>query len=81
MASFTVEIYTPEQNLYLGRAEALTARAIDGEFQILPGHAPYMNILAAGDIRLNTEENTCLHFKHNGGVLEVSEGKVLALVS
>lgn len=76
-----VEILSLEKSLYLGRAESVTAKGIDGEFQVLRGHAPYMNILAAGEIRLNTEENTCLHFKHNGGVLEVYEGKVTALVS
>ncbi|MFA6549026.1 MAG: hypothetical protein WCT39_03740 [Candidatus Margulisiibacteriota bacterium] len=81
MDDFVVEILSTEKSLFLGRAESFTAKGIDGEFQILRGHAPYMNILAAGDIRLNTGENTCLHFKHNGGVVEVTAGKVLALVS
>ena len=81
MADFVVEILSPEKSVFLGRAESVTAKAIDGEFQILRGHAPYMNILAPGEIRLNTEENTCLHFKHNGGIIEVTNDKVLALVS
>ena len=50
--------------------QELVPAAIEGEITLAPG-----------EIRLNTEENTCLHFKHNGGIIEVTNDKVLALVS
>ncbi|OGC21527.1 hypothetical protein A2291_02660 [candidate division WOR-1 bacterium RIFOXYB2_FULL_42_35] len=80
MKDFILEVLTPDKTLFWGRATALTAHAIDGEVQVLPGHAPYINILAAGEIRLHNEDNVCLHFKHNGGILEVARKKTSVLV-
>jgi len=75
-----LEILTPEQTLYWGRAISLTVKAVDGEVQILPHHAPYTTVLSRGEVRLHTEDNTCLHFNHTGGILEVSREKVSVLV-
>lgn len=75
-----VEILTPERSIYKGMAESLTLDAVDGRLQVLNGHIPYINILAPGEILLQKEDNTCLHFKHNGGVLEVSPGKSSVLL-
>jgi len=75
-----LEVLTPDKTLYWGRAEALTVKAVDGEVQILPDHCQYVNVLSAGEIRLETEDSTCLHFKHNGGILEVAKDKTSVLV-
>lgn len=80
MNTFMLEVLTPDKTLYWGRAESLTVKAVDGELQVLPGHIPYVNILAAGKISLLTEDNTPLHFHHGGGILEVSREKTSALV-
>ncbi len=80
MKTFMLEVLTPEKTLFWGRATAVTVRALDGDVQILPGHAPYVNLLTAGEVRLHTEDNTCLHFNHQGGILEVAREKVSVLV-
>ncbi|MBA3583756.1 MAG: ATP synthase F1 subunit epsilon [Gemmatimonadetes bacterium] len=51
----TVRIITPERIAYEGPAESLVATAFDGEFGILPGHAPMMVVLGIGEFRLRTE--------------------------
>jgi F-type H+-transporting ATPase subunit epsilon len=81
MSSFVIDVLTPDKVLYQGRATALTVKAVDGEVQVLANHAPYLTMLEAGELRLYTEDNTCLHFKHNGGVVEVAMVKVSVLVS
>jgi len=80
MGILALEILTPEKPLYVGRATSITTKAIDGEVAIYPGHTPYVNVLAPGDLRVHTEENTCLHFQHGGGVLEVTREKTSVLV-
>ena len=80
MKNFVLEVLTPDKTLYWGRALSLTVKALDGEVQILPGHAPYINVLADGQLRLHTEDNTCLHFEHKGGMLEVARDKTSVLL-
>lgn len=80
MRTMVLDILTPEKSLFLGKGTSLTAKAIDGEVAIYPGHIPYLNVLAPGEIRVNTTDQTCLHFQHGGGVLDVSREKTSALV-
>lgn len=43
---------TPERVAYDGRVDSVVATAYDGEFGILPGHAPMMVVLGIGELRL-----------------------------
>lgn len=52
----TVRIITPERIAYEGPADSLVATAYDGEFGILPGHAPMMVVLGIGEFRLRQGE-------------------------
>lgn len=74
----TVEIITPEKNLFAGEAESLIVPALDGEMGILNHHAPIISALKAGNVKLRTngKEET---FEINGGVLEVNSNKVIVL--
>ena len=47
-----VRIITPERIAYQGRVDALVATAQDGQFGILPGHAPMMVVLGIGEFRI-----------------------------
>ena len=80
MSSFLLEMLNPDKTIYYGKVTSATAKAIDGEVQVLMSHVPYLNVLPAGEVRLTTEENTCLHFKHNGGMLCVAKDKTSLLV-
>ena len=74
----TVEIITPEKNLFAGEAESLIVPALDGEMGILNHHAPIISALKAGNVKLRTNGKEEI-FEINGGVLEVNSNKVIVL--
>jgi F-type H+-transporting ATPase subunit epsilon len=47
-----VRIITPERIAYQDRVDAVVATAQDGQFGILPGHAPMMVVLGIGEFRI-----------------------------
>jgi F-type H+-transporting ATPase subunit epsilon len=48
----TVRIITPERIVLDGPADSLVATAYDGQFGVLPGHAPLMVVLGIGEFRI-----------------------------
>jgi len=55
MATFHLQIVTPDGGFYDGEAEKLIVRAIGGEVCILPRHAPYVTALGTGEARVDIE--------------------------
>jgi F-type H+-transporting ATPase subunit epsilon len=51
-----VRIITPERIVFDGPADGVVATAYDGQFGILPGHAPMMVVLGIGELRLRQGE-------------------------
>jgi len=47
-----VRIITPERIAFQAPVDAVVATAYDGEFGILPGHAPMMVVLGIGEFRV-----------------------------
>ncbi|MBW3661023.1 MAG: ATP synthase F1 subunit epsilon [Gemmatimonadetes bacterium] len=54
--ALNVRIITPERVAWEGDADAVVATAYDGEFGILPGHAPMMVALGIGEFRIRQGE-------------------------
>lgn len=75
-----VQIITPDKSLYQGQADLITVPGISGSIGILNHHAPLVSSLKKGEIKivLNEKEE---FFKIEGGVIEVSQNKVIVLVS
>ena len=75
-----VQIITPDKSLYQGQADRITVRGTSGSIGILNHHAPLVSSLKKGEIKivLNKKEE---FFKIEGGVIEVSQNKVIVLVS
>lgn len=74
----TVEIITPDKNVFNGEATAVTLPGKNGAFQIFKDHAPLVSTLAKG--KLVVDQNGCTEtFIVDGGVIEVSNNKVLVL--
>lgn len=70
MTSLKVEIVTPEAPLWTGEARALMARSSEGEFTILPQHAPTVGDIVPGLVRVATSQGEvgfCVH----GGYFQV----------
>lgn len=52
-----VRIITPERVVFEDEADTVVATAFDGEFGILPGHAPMMVALGIGEFRIRRGES------------------------
>ena len=50
MAGLEVHLVTPEREVWAGEADFVTARGVDGDFGVLPGHAPLLAALAVGTV-------------------------------
>src|SRR5207247_4988073 len=73
-----VHVVTPEREVWTGEADMVVARAADGEVGILPGHAPYLALLAPGPLRIKAggnEERAAV----DGGFLHVNADQVHVL--
>ena len=77
--SFRVEIRTPEQLIYEGDVTSIRAPGVEGNFEILAGHLPFLTALDIGEIRLRESEVPQL-MAISGGVFEVLRTGVTALV-
>ena len=88
-----LEIVTPEQVLFSGEVDQVSVPGINGEFQMLNNHAPVVSVLKKGGIKLAgnvelsekakalfNEENGKKVFPIDGGVVELSNNKVIVLV-
>lgn len=76
----TVEIVTPQQVEYSGRAESITVPGTEGPFQVLYNHAPIISSLEIGIIKLVDEQGDTKIFATGGGFAEVSHNKVSVIV-
>ena len=54
MAGLEVHLVTPEREVWTGEADFLTARAVDGDLGVLPGHAPLLAALDIGPVFIDT---------------------------
>ena len=78
--SFHLEIRTPEQLVYEGDVTSITAPGVEGNFQILAGHIPFLTALEVGEIRIRESSETSQLMATSGGVFEVLRTGVTALV-
>lgn len=56
MASFQLEVVTPDRLFYSGPAEKLIVRTAQGDIGILRGHAPYVSSLGIGEMKLYVDD-------------------------
>jgi F-type H+-transporting ATPase subunit epsilon len=50
VAGLEVHLVTPEREVWSGEADFITARGVDGDLGVLPGHAPLLAALAVGPV-------------------------------
>ncbi len=78
--NFHLEIRTPEQLIYEGDVTSVQAPGVEGNFQILTGHIPFLTALDIGEIRISESSDTQQLMATSGGVFEVLRTGVTALV-
>jgi F-type H+-transporting ATPase subunit epsilon len=78
MAKLNVEIVTPERRVAVLSADEVVAPAAEGLYGVLPGHSPFLGLLAAGPLTVKEGGQTQAWFVA-GGFFEVSEDTVRIL--
>ena len=77
----SVRVVSPEKVVFEGQARSLVAPAWDGQVGVLPGHAPYLTLLGAGELQVQSESGGEARFHVSGGVLKVEANSVTVLAS
>jgi F-type H+-transporting ATPase subunit epsilon len=79
MPGLEVHLVTPEREVWTGEADFVTARGVDGDLGVLPGHAPLLAALAVGPVFIDAGgsrtavavDGGFLHVAHEGDVTRV----------
>ena len=89
MATLQVHLVTPEREVWSGEADFVTARGVDGDLGVLPGHAPLLAALAVGPVFIDAGgsrtavvvDGGFLHVAHEDDVTRVDVLAEYALLS
>ena len=73
--ALTVELVAADRKVWSGEASRVVARTTDGEIGILPGHAPLLGVLVAGEVRI-AGEGEQVTAQVDGGFLSVDHDRV-----
>jgi F-type H+-transporting ATPase subunit epsilon len=79
VATMHVEVVSAERSLLSGEATELSARALDGEIGILPGHQPALIALDIGAVKVTLEGGQVERIAVHNGFLFVDQRKVIVL--
>ena len=79
MPGLEVHLVTPEREVWSGEADFVTARGVDGDLGVLPGHAPLLAALAVGPVFIDAGgsrtavvvDGGFLHVAHDDDVTRV----------
>jgi len=78
-----VEVVTPEKRVWSGEAKMVSARTLEGDLGVLPGHAPLLgvlaDVLADGTVSIKATDGSVNDFVINGGFISVSKNRVSIL--
>ncbi len=76
--TFHLEITTPEKVLFSDEVTNLEAPGSAGEFQILPGHTPFLTGLKIGHL-IFSHEDQLVRISVSGGFCEFKENKAVVI--
>ena len=74
-----VELVSPSQRVWSGQASFISARTIEGDLGVLPGHAPLFGVLVDGKVSIKSTDGTTTEFEVHGGFLSVANNRVSIL--
>lgn len=78
--SFKLSILAIDREIFEGEAQSLVLPAQEGVIQVLEGHTPLVAVLKEGDLVIERDGKSQV-IPIAGGVLEVLQEKVVALVN
>jgi F-type H+-transporting ATPase subunit epsilon len=78
MATLNFELVTPERVALSGEASAVVVPGLEGQFTVLPGHAPIISALRPGMLEVSLADDKRRLFV-TGGVAEVDGQRLTVL--
>ena len=76
MSQLHVELVAVDRKVWEGEARQVSARTVEGEMGILPGHTPLLGILVEGDVRIESTEGQTHKATIDSGFLSVEHDRV-----
>jgi F-type H+-transporting ATPase subunit epsilon len=74
-----VQLITPDGIVYDDQAIAVQVPGTEGSFSVLTQHAPIVSLMTEGKVKLTLPDQSNQLFFITGGVMEVSQNKVVVL--
>lgn len=74
-----LEIVTPGRIVFAGEVKSFTAPGIEGMFQILPNHAPFISTIIPGSVKFTSKGDETSNFVTSGGTVEVHNNHITML--
>ena len=76
-----VEVVSADRVVWSGRSSNITAKTVEGEIGILPGHEPVLGVLVPSAVVIFCDEGTPTReiVAVDGGFISVSQGRVSIL--
>ena len=76
MSQLHVELVAADRKVWEGDAKEVTARTVEGEMGILPGHTPLLGILVTGEVRIQSTSGQTHTATIDSGFLSVDHDRV-----
>jgi F-type H+-transporting ATPase subunit epsilon len=75
-----VKLITPEKTLFEGAATYVQVPGVLGEFGVMPNHEPFISLLKAGTVGIESAGAARQEFHVTGGVAQILHDNVTLLV-
>jgi F-type H+-transporting ATPase subunit epsilon len=75
-----IDIISPDKTIFSGEVKSVVLPGSEGNFGVLNKHAAMISTLRKGKIKVIDSQSQTQYFDINGGVAEVNNNKVIALV-
>ncbi len=79
MASFKLDIVTPEKTVYSGAVRHVQAPGSEGSFGVLSGHVPFLTSVDVGLLRIDEDGGAQVKMAISGGFAQVAPQGVTVL--
>ena len=77
--TFSLEVVTPEREVFSGEVERVTVPGSESSFGVLRNHAPIIAALDAGVLKIATAEGEELRFIVGGGFFQMADNRAQVL--
>jgi F-type H+-transporting ATPase subunit epsilon len=71
-----VELVAADRKVWEGEAKQVSARTVEGDLGILPGHTPLLGILVTGEVRIHSTAGSTHTATIDAGFLSVDHDRV-----